>query len=91
MAVGFARLLWKKLFPIFLCIVEHEGDKLFERLFRSSSVGIRAGCRGAGTNRSAASEQCKKVLLKDDAEKQQNECAADTDVHAAELKAASTT
>src|SRR5262249_17896002 len=88
MPVLFARLLRKNLLPILLCVIQNERNELNQRSFRLRSSGIRLA-RHVWCSRPAATNQCEEVLFEDQAQNEQHDCAAEPDVHSAELKSAS--
>src|ERR1700757_3701342 len=86
MAIGNSRLLRQQPFPGFLRIVEHERDKLHQRLFRFVAGGIRP-VDSCGDRRSrAASQQGEKVLLEEEAQDEKDHYAAEADVHSAKAE-----
>src|ERR1043166_8422661 len=89
MPVRLACLLRQDLVPGSLCVVQHERNKLHQRLFLLVAPSVRlAHCRRSRS--SAGSQQRKKVLFKDDAQHQQDQRAANSQVHSAELKTPAT-
>src|SRR5438128_4241230 len=87
---GFPPLLWQKLRPRFLRIVEHKRHKLHQRLLRGVTSRIRFPDRGRARRDGAASaEQSEEVCLEDKTENQEQNGAANADMHAAKLKASS--
>src|SRR6267154_4775519 len=90
-AIGFAGLLGKKLRPCFLCVVERKGHERDQRALRTIArrIGLpdlrwTGGC-------SATAQQGEKIGFEDEAENQENDGAADSDVQAAELEASAST
>src|SRR4029077_11491657 len=84
-------LFGEKFRPGFLSVVQDKGNKLNQRSFGGIARRVRTirGHGGAIAGR-AASEQREEILLEDQAEHEQNQRAANSDVHAAELKSAAT-
>jgi hypothetical protein len=80
-------LLGQNLRPGFLRIVEHERDELYDWLLRGIASRVRLADRRAGIT-SPAAKQGKKISPENETENQENKRAADADVHAAELEAA---
>ena len=82
-------MLWEDFGPGLLVVVENERDELDERALGviASRIWLTDGGRRTSA---AATEKSEKVLLKDQTEDQQNQRAADADVHAAELESAAT-
>jgi hypothetical protein len=88
--IGAARLLREDLRPGVLRIIQDKRDELNQRFLRCVSGGIGlADCCWSGTA-STSSEQGEKILLEDEAKYQQDERAADADVHPAELESSAT-
>src|ERR1700730_5023852 len=86
--IRFPRLLGQELRPRFLRVIERERNEFHERSLGRIASRIRLpDCRGTGVCCTAA-KQCEKIGFEDETEDQQNNCAADPDVQAAELEAA---
>src|ERR1700730_6412966 len=97
MSIRFVGLLRQNSRPGFLRVVQHEGNKLHQGFFRliacrGSARRVRIAYPGrSGRSRStAAIEKREEVCLEDEAEDEQDDGAADADVHAAKLKPAAT-
>src|SRR5258708_32229593 len=86
MAIGNSRLLRQHLLPCFLRIVQHEGNELYQRLFRFVARGI-CPVDGCGGRRSGpAAPEREKGFLEDKAQDEQDHHAAQTPVHPTKTK-----
>src|ERR1700693_5425262 len=96
MPVRFVSLLRQDGCPGFLRVVQNERHKLHQRLFRLIAWGraarpIRIAYRGRSrADGPAAAKKCEKIRFKYKAEDQQDDRAANADVHPAKLKSAAT-
>src|SRR5271165_462188 len=90
MAIRLSGLLGKKGGPGFLGVVQDEGNKLDLGFFGFVAGGIGLADGGRSWSRRTAPEQGEKVLVEDETQDQQDDGAADTDVHATKLKTAAT-
>src|ERR1035438_6226797 len=79
-----AGLLWQNFRPGILSVVENEGDQLNQRLFRGVTGGI--GPANGGGRRAATTKQPEEILSEDEAQYQQDERPADSQMHPAELE-----
>src|SRR5437867_297495 len=90
-AIRLSRLLRQELCPGFLRIVEHKRHKLHQRFLRGVSrmIGFSDGDRAPQRGGISSAEQSEEVGLEDKTENQEQDGAANADVHAAKLKPAS--
>jgi hypothetical protein len=74
-----------------LCIVQDEGHELDQRLFLLVPSRVRLAYRGRARARRSAYEQREKILFENQAQHQQDQCAANAQMHPSKLESSAST